>query len=304
MLTRFSDTMVFSVGPFWIVGTSKKGIVHEKEGKVCQDALSASFTTFQGHPLLVLSVADGHGAEEHRRSDVGARLAVETAHLEAFDLHQGLIRIIENQKDPAYDAVYDAVFLAFRSYLIRLVHRWKQRIQELEKKDELSERDLRAYGCTLGLVVIFQEWIMAASLGDSSVHVLKQDPLSESATPFPAYMEISSSFEMSGITDSLIDPAVSLRWSIFVDVGSPENKLLMLALTTDGVTRSIENFAEWMMFAHEIVRQGGLFAFIPSFPHFLERWSQMGAGDDTTMLCVFSLPSPTHHETQTREVRS
>lgn len=66
----------------WVapIGASRTGAAHRRAGRPCQDAvLCRELRGLEGQPVMVMAVADGHGGRRYRRSEVGSRLACETA---------------------------------------------------------------------------------------------------------------------------------------------------------------------------------------------------------------------------------
>ena len=64
--------------PWRVIGESVRGAGHKRNGMPNQDAYTCLPESGVGSVLCV-AVADGHGSTRYFRSDVGARLAVQSA---------------------------------------------------------------------------------------------------------------------------------------------------------------------------------------------------------------------------------
>src|SRR3954466_8601169 len=114
-----------------VTGRSVRGASHGRAGAPNQDAIYWLPESGKGLPLI-LTLADGHGSRKHFRSEVGARLAVETAARVGSDFLTGQadVRNLSSVKHAAEEWLPRA-----------LVRHWVEAVNEHIRSHPLSEAE-------------------------------------------------------------------------------------------------------------------------------------------------------------------
>ena len=140
-----------------VVGQSVRGAVHERNGLPNQDAIYWLPASGEGS-LIVLAVADGHGSARYSRSHIGACLAVESA---AQLVHE----FINSQADNL-SLIKDAT----EDWLPRaLVRKWVEVVTDHLNADPLNEESIVAYGATLIVAAVTEQFAVYLQLGDGEI---------------------------------------------------------------------------------------------------------------------------------------
>ncbi len=240
--------------------------------------------------MTVLAVADGHGAEKYRFSDRGARLAVESALLAAYPFHEEILSLEEQGQDIHPDQIRQA----FQTrYLKEVIALWKQRVKEdaalrEEGPPEEDER-IKPYGTTLTVTILYDAWVFMAALGDSSVHLVRQNPigLAGVSSPTPDHLTVGGEDAFSNVTDSLTSSLPHRRWKTHVSHLEQEH-LLMVAAVSDGITRATQDFEKALLQILEVTQRKGIGWLQEKFlADLLNYWTTEGSADDVTFVAVF-----------------
>lgn len=137
------------------VAHSTIGVLHQEHGILCQDY--ANYRLLE-HGVMVGAVADGAGSAKH--SDVGARLAVETA-LQYFSrmgtFIQGRKRCGEKFTQPFSKQEAEKHFARLLQQKVRV------RLEQKAEKDGYALQDL---ACTLLCFIATPYWTVAMQIGD------------------------------------------------------------------------------------------------------------------------------------------
>lgn len=256
---------------------SRRGAAHLRRGQPCQDAsLLRRFSTGQGESLLLLAVADGHGAARHHRSAVGSALACEAA---AATLAEGL-----------------AAGLAAEPEELRhwLAEGWPAAVQRhwraaTEEHWRAAAADAAAaampyspipYGTTLGLLLLGPGWWAHAGLGDWDLVGIgpagETQLLSEEPALYGSGEATASLCQETGVL-------VGWRWGLQPQLAAAP---FALALCTDGVRKSCASDGDFLALAGWLAELAGR----PTAPGgeqelaaALDRISREGCGDDVSV---------------------
>jgi serine/threonine protein phosphatase PrpC len=126
-----------------VLKASVKGDSHVRNGMPNQDSAYAAPLEGSKDSCVILCVADGHGDVKCLRSDVGARLAVETAVELLFTLSEEAARLNqsrgEGQRQEAMTAISRAVKEDLPKKIIRL---WQKKVDQHCKNESLLPYEL------------------------------------------------------------------------------------------------------------------------------------------------------------------
>jgi hypothetical protein len=272
-----------------VIGHSVRGASHVRAGLPNQDAIRWLPESGTGLPL-VLAVSDGHGSARCFRSDVGARLAVETA-----------TQVTQEFLDSLPDSLnLSAIKRWAEENLPRaIVHRWKDRVADdifahplpkanldrLEANEDVTKRrqvvldPLLAYGATLLTVLVTESFILYLQLGDGDILTVSEAG-EVSRPPLPADARL-----FANETTSLCsrDAWREFRSHFQVLSGSPPALILV---STDGYTNSFRDEAGFLQVGADflaLIRADGLDAVHESLESWLSEASRNGSGDDITL---------------------
>ena len=175
-----------------IFSLSRPGEKYVKRGFACQDS-SGSCTRNQ---VQIVAVADGHGADDCFRSEIGASIAIDTVFREALPLlyeesHPFSEQGIKNFKYQLWQSWREAVKKDWENRLAlgelgdkevryeQVSEKYKERYQEESEKYLYT-----AYGTTLIAAIAIKNEMLLLQIGDGSAAVLYANGLF--ALPIPA----------------------------------------------------------------------------------------------------------------------
>lgn len=244
------------------------GSVHLRDGRPIQDAAR----TWVEGDAAVVAVADGHGHHDHFRSDVGARVAVESA-------VDALVAALPELTDPA------TAQRAIADVGARAVKTWTAQVRRHAADHPFGavapHDPLRPYGTTLLAMAVVGDVLAMFQIGDGDTVAV--DGAGRAFRPLP------EDPELDGIkTASLCqpDPLRSLRAEA-IDIR--QHDVVLAFQCTDGFGSSrVDADGWWQQTGEELVRFGrerGLGWVAEQLPSWLVEPAQVG-GDDTTMAII------------------
>lgn len=257
-----------------ILGKSIRGAAHLRNGLPNQDSLRIRATA-----PWVLALADGHGSERCFRSDRGARYAAELA------LELG----------GTFDATLSPSILKdwVENDLPRqIVQRWCEKVDShiaakpfskaqkklLKLAETHPERARLAYGTTLLLVVVTQDFIFYLQLGDGDILTVSSAGEVSRALPKDGRL-------LGNETTSLCMAQAWREMRTVFQVLAHEPPALILA-ATDGYANSFRDEASFQRVGSDLlhlIRQDGLAVVEHNLEAWLNESSQIGSGDDISL---------------------
>ncbi|GHV52712.1 hypothetical protein FACS1894216_09350 [Synergistales bacterium] len=271
---------------FFSKGYSCRGASHILEDKPCQDAYSLRET----ETALVLAVSDGHGGESYDLSRYGAEIAVASA-LDAAESVSG-----KCSGEELYERVRADLPLEITSL-------WRSRVEA-----DISEREpeffaekrgadkmplvYERYGATLVVVILREDGIFCAQLGDGDILFLdEKGSVTRPITDFDEPMGVSTYSLVSSKSEQL------WRFARFIPGSAP----YMIFLSSDGLVNCFDygtdeqaedqfhrlpkSLFQKLKEAHQTDEMERVSSLLPDI---LERYTQDGSGDDITVLFSFA----------------
>jgi hypothetical protein len=260
----------------WVapIGASRTGAAHRRAGRPCQDAvLCRELRGLEGQPVMVMAVADGHGGRRYRRSEVGSRLACETA----------LAAVGEALAARPLDAGEGVWSRWLERDLPEAIQRgWLEAVAAHWRSDP-GEGGFEAllYGSTLGLVVMAPRWWGHTGLGDWDLVRVEADGQAR------LLEEENEPTALGEATCSLCQPRAASLFArraglhpIDRDAGG-----FALVLCTDGIRKSCATDGDFLTLAAWLARGDGEAepAAAAGLAAALDRISREGSGDDVTV---------------------
>jgi len=275
---------------YWYgLGDSVTGAAHHRAGVCNQDAMTWAPDTRSGPPL-VLVVADGHGSPRCFRSDKGAEIAVDVA---VAITHSFL------QDKPTVAWARDAR----EERLPRsIVHHWQEEVEahlrarpiEQTEWDRLIQAEgadgraaikanpLLAYGATLLVAAVTEEFALYLQLGDGDIVVVTDDGTVERPIAHDDRL-------IANETTSLCSPTAA--GDIRSDVVQFTRSLPALILvSTDGYANSFQTQDGFLQVGSDmlkLMRARGPESIESKMTTWLSAASTAGSGDDITLGVIF-----------------
>lgn len=270
-------------GVGWAFACSCRGASHRRSERPCQDASAilagASFDT----PFILAAVADGHGDRRHDLSHIGAHLAVQTAiHVLAMPAHLHLKGGDESEPDAASTVE--------RRITEMVTECWKRAVEKdakersgdlsLENGGDNGEIFIR-YGTTLLATSISGRTIFTARIGDGDIAMLRPDGRIEYPVPPDDAL-------VGTVTNSIASRSALTMWR---SATIPREEGGYMILATDGLSDSFggsesHEFEIFLRSLQERVEEYGIERVARSIPAWMERYSELGSGDDITIAMI------------------
>ena len=266
------------------VGQSVRGAAHERSGMPNQDAIH-----WMGNSSsLVLAVADGHGGLRYPRSDIGAKMAVETATqlVHEFVLGQAGAENLSLVKRAAEEWLPRA-----------LVRGWRVSVSEHINANPLSEAELdalstdtltQAYGATIVTAAVSEQFILYLQLGDGEI-------LTVNSQGMVAKPLVKDDRLFANETTSLCAAEAWRDFRVSFQPITNEYPALVL-LATDGYPNSFRDEAGFLKVGPDIlktIRADGLGHVKDNLETWLSDSTHAGSGDDVTLGILCSYPQIT-----------
>ena len=268
-----------------IYGKSVKGATHVRNGMPCQD----SFRVEEISPeLSIVTVADGHGSEKSPKSKNGSLIAVNV-----------FCSVMSNYLHNYSASLDDLVTYLNRDGQVKfaqeICEEWQRRVRESfykSKEEKPLDEDgsvkwkevYRLYGTTLLGLLITPSFIFAFQIGDGDIVLVDNDSIS----PVVVTEKILGTETHSlSKTDSWRSAVSTIRRKD-EDTGKP----YLYMLSTDGFVNSYvseEEHEKTCRDYYDIIGQYGFETVCANLEKWLKETSELGCGDDITIVLVYVL---------------
>lgn len=283
-MNRVSQTTLFS--------NSTIGARHLLQQMTNQD----SCQTAASQDYQIFAVADGHGATECFRSEIGSRLAVDVAikNLELFaqtikkyDLYSYLSR--PKERDELIRSLISDIVAQWNQYVYADIKAYPIKEEEYERSQTLSSIYQKGmyltniYGSTMIAGLVTPEYIVLFQQGDGTLVVLEEDGTIDDPMP-------EDDLCIRNLTTSLCDKDAAKRMR-YVYMDRKEKDPIAMIAATDGVERSFGDNIHLSAFYAELfyelseLDEEEVGAYLANL---LPQISQRGSQDDVTMAGLFN----------------
>jgi serine/threonine protein phosphatase PrpC len=269
-----------SKSSFYCFGKSVRGREHRLSGLPNQDALRI-YIGKDNNPVII-ALADGHGSPVHFRSEVGSKMAVDTA-----------VDILSSVRETDIK-----VPNKIRKYPTLITREWNSRVL-LDHKNKFSSDELGAlydevknesfvdyvrldpkigYGTTLIVVASYGDFMLYLQIGDGDILVV--DDTGNVRKPLRDDVQFSR-YQ----TKSLCTHGASDDFRIAVEKNNGANPVLVLA-STDGYSNSFKSYQEFFKVGIaylDLIRILGCDFLEDILEDLLCKTSSQGSGDDITV---------------------
>ncbi len=266
------------MGMFEVAYSSVRGNLHSLRALPNQDAIDIR----EVNETLIVSIADGHGSQTCFRSDLGSKMAVETANVLIAD------RILNQNADfmtcdeDARDLCREIAGLWTKTVLH---HLGKNAFEDDEVKNlssakqrDLGKNALLAYGTTLMTLVITKTRALVLNIGDAELLIKYKH--SEEPEILNRNKRVGNETESLALKDAH-DYYIVKRFEM--------DKLEALLAATDGYPNSFKQDSGYSQVIDDLLqiqKEHGIEAIQSNLPNWLEDTSINGSGDDITACFV------------------
>lgn len=204
------------------------GPTHARNGLPNQDSV-ATYSRKGATTCSIVAVADGHGSKRYSRSHVGSKLAVEVA------IDVGIKFLNRLPADVFSVDVKDRV----SRLPIDIVKDWQKRVKQHVGSDETDE--FIAYGTTLLVVIVHEEFYVCLQLGDGNIRIVSRD-----GKVYPAITSVSVEDQIGEETDSLCQENAHKKFKQRLQRLDNENCVpVLFLLCSDGYSNAFPNDDEF-----------------------------------------------------------
>lgn len=272
---------------------SVTGTKHLQTGLINED----SVLTLDKENYQIFAVADGHGARECFRSEIGSRLAVDVAvknleifaqTVEHYDLYNYLKK--EKERDELIRSLIQDIVEQWNQYVYADIKAYPIRDEEYERAQTLSSIYQKGmyltniYGSTLVASLITPQYILLIQQGDGSCIVLNEDGFLDSPIP-------EDDLCIRNLTTSLCDKDAAKRMR-YVFVDRTKQDPIAIFLASDGIEQSFADQLHLSAFYAELclemldldVQDLDLY-----FTNLLPQISERGSKDDVSIAGAMDL---------------
>lgn len=282
-----------------VFGRSVQGASHIRSATECQDSFKK---VILDDGTIILAVADGHGSKSCPFSKTGSRIAVNVFCDTLKRLYEGyaqnldqLPSYLNREGDTQVSKAIDA------EWKRRVLERHKNNKREIEKlktgEDNLSAV-YKQYGSTLLGLMITSNFMFGFQLGDGDICYVCENGLDMVVEP-----EKILGVETHSLSrDNSWEKAITVVRRI--DVG--DNLPAMFTLSSDGYANSYRSEKEFHTALKDylgLLQEHGVKAVEKALPGWLAETSEMGCGDDITMLIAYFLPDEILDTEEATDVR-
>ena len=266
-----------------VFGKSVQGASHIRSGTECQDSCRK---VILDDGTIILAVADGHGSKSCPYSRTGSRIAVNVFCDTLKSLYESyaenperLPSYLNREGDTQVSKDIDA------EWKRRVVERHKKNKRGIEKLDN-GEDNLpavyRQYGSTLLGLLITAGFVFGFQLGDGDICYVNGNGLEI----------VVEADKILGVETHSLSRENSWEKAITVvrRISVEDNLPAMFSLSTDGYANSYKTEAEFHTTIKEyleLMKEHGSKAIHDNLSGWLSETSEMGCGDDITMLIAY-----------------
>jgi len=281
-----------------VFGNCVQGASHKRTNLECQD----SYKRIElDDNTVIMAVADGHGSNSSPYSKTGSTIAVNvfckviSEYIESYSGEsERLLTFLNREGDTKIAQAIDAEW----KRRVLKAHKDKKREVPLDANGEKDKVAIyRLYGSTLVGLVITTTYVFAFQLGDGDITYVDDSGIDK---------VLQSDKILGTETHSLCKPDSWKRAITAVRRRDIESSIpCMFMLSTDGFSNSYKSeqeFEKTCIEYFEMIKQYGVSAVEASLSSWLAETSELGCGDDITVLIAHYAASSESGEAQHTDV--
>lgn len=270
----------------YVFGKSVKGATHERNGLPLQDNCRIEEISDK---ITIIAVADGHGSSKCPRSDRGSLIAVNTfcSVIKNYLLNYG------KEKDGLTNLVTFLNREGDMRFAQDICEEWQARVKQsfyknkdnsvLDKEGNIDWKKVYSlYGTTLLGMLITDTFVFSFQIGDGDINYVTADEISSLVEPEKFLGTETHSLSK---VDAWRKAVASVRRK-----NADEDTPHMYMLSTDGFANSYvsqEEFNKTCREYYEMIGQHGYEAVRDNLEKWLKETSELGCGDDITVVISF-----------------
>jgi len=266
-----------------VFGECVQGASHKRSELECQDSYKK--IEFEDG-TVILAVADGHGSKSCPYSKTGSSIAVNVFCKVMKELKEGfaddmetLLTYLNREGDTKLALSIDA---EWKKRVLK-VHSNNKREIPVNAQGEKDKAEIyKAYGSTLVGLMITPSFLFAFQLGDGDITYVDDQGIDP----------VLQSDKILGTETHSLSKLDSWKKAISVTRrrASDEQLPCLFMLSTDGFANSHKNeieFQKTCLDYYDMIKQHGTAAVDANLKSWLEETSELGCGDDITLLMAY-----------------
>lgn len=284
------------INDYFAFSATEVGYNHTKISKVCEDA--SDF--YDDEKMHICVVADGHGSDNYPRTEYGSKYAVNAAIESVIDF--------VNTADPK-DVLKDNNnnYCMLNQLAKSILKAWYQSVEEDFNKRPFSEEELslvsekykrkyisdneeerhieKAYGCTLILFAVTDEYSFGLQIGDGKCVYIDPDGKFSEPIPWDENCQLN-------VTTSICDSDAIDEFRYFVT----ENPQTAVFIGSDGIDDSYASDEELYALYRSILKifiENGVDIGKSEIKEYLPVLTKKGSGDDVSVALIMDLQRAT-----------
>lgn len=266
-----------------VFGASVQGASHVRSGTECQDSFKK---TAYSDGTIILAIADGHGSSACPYSKTGSAIAVNVFckvmgefHDNYEDNPETLLTYLNREGDTKVAQAIDAMW---KRRIIE-AHKKRNRTASLTEDGEINKEEIyKQYGSTLVGLMITPDFLFAFQLGDGDISYVDDN----------GFDQLLQTEKILGTETHSLSKTDS--WKNVISVvrrrdssGKTPSAFIM---STDGFSNSFKDEYEFQKACfgyYEMIKQHGVEAVEVNLKTWLSETSEMGCGDDITLVIAY-----------------
>lgn len=276
-----------------IIGKSVQGASHIRKDIECQDAFKK--VEFEDG-TIILAVADGHGSEACPYSSTGSKSAtnvfcdIMSEYHQKFSDNLELLATYLNREGET--RVAQAIDSEWKRRIVKQHKRMKRPVPVKEDGEQDVLTVCKQYGTTLLGLMVTDTFLFAFQLGDGDIGYIDGN----------GYEAVVEGDKILGVeTHSLSRKDAWEKAISIVRRTRPESPSVYM-LSTDGFANSYKDEASFRATCIDyfnMINEHGADAIRANLPGWLTETSEMGCGDDITLLMAYAAEQETTDEGKT-----
>lgn len=267
---------------FEIIGRSVQGASHVRKGIECQDAFK-KVELEDG--TIILAVADGHGSESCPFSSTGSKSATNVFCDIMSEYHQkyadNLEMLATYLNREGETRVAQAIDAEWKRRIVKQHKRLKRQIPVTNDGTQDVQSVYKQYGTTLLGLMVTDAFLFAFQLGDGDIGYVDVN----------GYEAVVEGDKILGVETHSLSREAAWEKAIAIVRRTRPMCPSMYMLSSDGFANSYKDEATFHTTCVDyfnMVNEHGVAAIRANLPAWLTETSEMGCGDDITLLMAYS----------------
>ena len=267
---------------FEIIGRSVQGASHVRKGIECQDAFK-KVELEDG--TIILAVADGHGSESCPFSSTGSKSATNVFCDIMSEYHQkyadNLEMLATYLNREGETRIAQAIDAEWKRRIVKQHRRLKRQIPVTNDGTQDVQSVYKQYGTTLLGLMVTDSFLFAFQLGDGDIGYVDVN----------GYEAVVEGDKILGVETHSLSREAAWEKAISIVRRTRPIRPSMYMVSSDGFSNSYKDepsFRATCIDYFNMVNEHGTAAIRANLPAWLTETSEMGCGDDITLLMAYA----------------